>query len=354
MSIGSKKYQLTESARKYYDLLEYNVDKTEYPHIVNPCGEITLHNKGAYCIISDIVPYFCKSLDRVKEIAALTARFLIRVNLMDSLYYAETKRTNRIGVGITGIHEFAWKEFGYGFKDLVDEEKSKDFWKFIEELRIHTEEAAKDYALEIGVNIPHTVTTIKPSGSVSKLFALTEGAHLPAMRYYLRWVQMQNNDPLLDEYRQKGYPVHEVHSYPNVSRVGFPTLPLISTLGMNDKLVTAAEATPEDQYKYLMLLEKYWLGETNNQVSYTLKIDVDKVSFEDYKDTVFNYQSKIRCCSVMPTQSQEKLKTVYEYLPEEEVSEAEFIAIVSNITDEEMKQEIDITTLLCSSGSCPL
>ena len=43
-----------------------------------------------------------------------------------------------------------------------------------------------------GVNVPHTNTTIKPSGTVSKLFALTEGAHLPSMREYIRWVQYRS------------------------------------------------------------------------------------------------------------------------------------------------------------------
>ena len=42
--------------------------------------------------------------------------------------FKEVKRTNRIGVGLTGVHEFAWKFFGYGFLDLLDEEKSLDFW----------------------------------------------------------------------------------------------------------------------------------------------------------------------------------------------------------------------------------
>ena len=40
---------------------------------------------------------------------------------------------------------------------------------------------------------PMTVTTVKPAGTTSKLFGLTEGAHLPARRQYLRWVQFQGD-----------------------------------------------------------------------------------------------------------------------------------------------------------------
>jgi hypothetical protein len=50
---------------------------------------------------------------------------------MDSLYSREVKRTNRIGVGMTGIHEYAWNAFSYSFHDLIDEKKSLDFWQTI-------------------------------------------------------------------------------------------------------------------------------------------------------------------------------------------------------------------------------
>ena len=56
-------------------------------------------------------------------------------------------------------------------------------------------EAAKQegdaYADELGRVRPTTVTTVKPAGTTSKLFGLTEGAHLPARRQYLRWVQFK-------------------------------------------------------------------------------------------------------------------------------------------------------------------
>jgi intein/homing endonuclease len=174
---------------------------------------------------------------------------------------------------MTGLHEFAWKFFGYGFYDLIDESKSQMFWDFIGELRQTVEIEAASYSQKLGLNTPHTCTTMKPSGSISKLYALTEGAHLAARKFYLRWVQFQNNDPLLEQYREEGYPVKELTTYPNISIVGFPTRPLIASLGMKDKLVTAQEASPEDQYKWLMLLEKYWLGEGNNQISYCLAGD---------------------------------------------------------------------------------
>lgn len=351
--IGSDKYRLSTAGHKLYNAVVAKIDKSKYQYLVNPCAEQVLHARGGYCVLSSIVPFFCDTLNEVKQVGALAARFLIRVNMMDSLYKDEVIRTNRIGVGMTGIHEFAIKFFNYSFYDLINESKSQDFWNFIAELRDYIEQAAYDYCDENNLNRPHTITTLKPDGSIAKLFGLTEGGHLAAHRFYLRWVQFQNNDPLLERYRNEGYPVKELVTYPNVSIVGFPNIPVITSLDPT-KVVTATEASPEDQYQYLMLLEKYWLGEgRNSQLSYTMKFEKDKYSLEDFRETLLKYQSKIRCCSVMPTASDNEMKSIYEYLPEEEISQEEFNAIMNKI-NKQTDQAFTKEELQCASGSCPL
>ena len=60
---------------------------------------------GGYCVIADVVPYYAPNADAAEEAFRVATRALIRVNTyMDSLYTREVKRTNRIGVGMTGIH----------------------------------------------------------------------------------------------------------------------------------------------------------------------------------------------------------------------------------------------------------
>jgi len=334
----------------------------EYKTITNPCGEIVLGALGGYCVIADVVPFHAQNDDDAEDSFRTATRALIRTNLMDSLYHKEVKRTNRIGVGITGLHEYAWARFGYGWKDIVDEEKSKDFWLTLSRFKRAVQEEAATYSAHLGVNVPHTNTTIKPAGTTSKLFGLTEGAHLPSMREYLRWVQFRNDDPLIEQYREMGYPVKKLKTYSGTTIVGFPTVPTICTLGMGDKLVTAAEATPEEQYQYLRLLEKYWISgvaedgvtpleERGNQVSYTLKYNPKLVSFEEFKRTLLEGQSTIRCCSVMPQVD----TTAYEYQPEQPVTKHEFETILAAIKDsEEVKQDVDFAHVDCASGACPV
>ncbi len=359
---GSDKYQPMDRTKKLMTHVARNANAKVYTQIPNPCGEISLNMLGGYCVIADVVPYFAPSIDDAEEAFRAAVRALIRVNTMDALYMREVKRTNRIGVGMTGIHEFAWNQFGYSFRDLVNEEKSQDFWQTLARFKRAVTEEAEMYAKKLKVNVPHTNTTIKPSGTVSKLFALSEGAHLPSMREYIRWVQYRSDDPQVKRYKDKGYPVKELKSYKGSTAVGFPTQPLICRLGMGEKLLTAGEATPEEQYKWLMLLEKYWLRgidkkgqalekDTGNQVSYTLKYDPNRVTFKEYSDMLHKYQSEIKVCSVMPQQD----VTAYEYQPEEPVTISEFMKVINEIEkDETIMEDIDYEHLKCESGACPI
>jgi len=337
--------------------------KSSFPMITNPCGEIQLVKWGGYCVIADVVPYHADNLDDAEQAFRATTRALIRTNLMNPLFKGEVKRTNRIGVGITGLHEFALKFFGYGWHDLVDEKKSQDFWDTIARFARAVKIEATIYAGKLGVASPHTDTTMKPAGTTSKLFGLTEGAHLPAMLTYLRWVQFRSDDPLVEEYKAKGYPTKTLRSYDGTTVVGFPTAPAIvelaRELGLEDKLVTAAEATPEEQFEYLRLLEKYWIAgnmkdDTGNQISYTLKYDPEQVDFDAYRASMLKNMPTVKCVSVMPQVD----TTAYEYQPEEPVTKEVFERIAAEIanaqTAQVMEESIDYEHLACDAGGCPI
>jgi hypothetical protein len=311
-------------------------------------------------VIADVVPFHAKDDDDAEDAFRVATRALIRTNLMDCLYNREVKRTNRIGVGITGFHEWVYARFGFTWHDIVDEQKSLKMWKTLSRFKRAIDQEAAAYSAELGVVTPHTNTTFKPAGTTSKLFGLTEGAHLPSMREFMRWVQFRNDDPLVKEYEQRGYPIMHLKSYEGTTIVGFPTRPTICDLDGGAWVVTAAEATPEDQYQFLRLLEKYWIHgvdedgvplptETGNQVSYTLKYDPKVVSFEQFFNTLVEGQFSIRCCSVMPQAD----TSAYEYQPESPVTKEEFEQIAAQISDQ-MAEDIGKEHIDCSTGSCPV
>jgi len=104
---SSNKYQpLKDTAKMLADIAK-RANTKYYCQIPNPCGEISLNLLGGYCVIADVVPYHAPTIDDAEEAFRAAVRALMRVNTMDCLYTKEVKRTNRIGVGMTGIHEFA-------------------------------------------------------------------------------------------------------------------------------------------------------------------------------------------------------------------------------------------------------
>ena len=114
-----------------------------------------------------------------------------------------------------------------------------------------------------------------------------------------------------------------------------------------------AAGQPHDQYRWLRLLERHWIGaEQGNQVSYTLKIFTDRHDLESFRSIVRDQQPLVRCCAVLPSRPDHELG--YEYLPEEEVSAEAFDAIVMAIDTETSQEAVDILHLQCASGVCPI
>jgi hypothetical protein len=393
---GSARYQVDEDSRLLLARLARVAKKKKYPYIVNPCGEIVLSVLAGFCTIADVVPFHADSLDEAEDAFRTAARALIRVNLMDSIYRKEVTRTNRIGVGMTGVHEFAWKFFGVGFRDLINPDfetyfsygatpdyiakfvlngrsynpdtferytpgvRAAAFWMTLSRFNRAVREESVIYAEKLGVAVPHTCTTIKPSGSVSKLFALTEGWHLPPLAFMLRWVQFRYDDPLVEQYKANGYPWRVLQQYTGTVIIGFPTVPTITKLDMGDALVLAGDATPEEQYRWLMLGEKYWLvgvddknepvPETySGQISYTLKFKPEEVDYKHFREMLIKYQSQVKCCSVMPQVN----NVAYEYLPEEAITKAQYEEVAFSI-QKILSEDIGREHIDCETGACPI
>lgn len=346
--VGSKKYQVSVDYKRLLGDIAGRVENKKWKAIVNPCGEIVLNVLGGFCVIADVVPYHCKDQEEFEDVCRHATRSLIRVNTMDSIYRGEVLRTNRIGVGCTGLHEYFWDRHRCSYYDTVHTSAGLLAMRHLDAARRACEDESESYATRLGVTPPHTVTTIKPAGTTSKLFGLTEGCHLPAMPYYMRWVQKRSDDPLVKEYADRGYPTKELSTYKGMTAVGFPTKPLITELIPEDKLVCAGEATMGEQFAWLRLLEDHWLGpDKGNQISYTLKFSPDKVGLEEFQQQMLQVQH-VRCVSVLPQVD----ISVYEYLPEEPITKEEYEEYMSRI--QQTAEDISREHVECDSGGCPV
>ena len=409
--IGYDSYQLSRESCEIFREIVPALRASKYPFLVNPCAEIQLSAWGGYCIIGSTAPanlvHDYESIgqrsteevtEHLKHLARVQARFLMRVNQLPALYDAEVERTQRIGVGLCGPHEMYMAQFGLSFREVVDKKVydaifdrsaaevagdarfSKErrdaarFWDMLTQASIAVREEADRYAEELGVTPPHTATMIAPNGSTGKLDNITEGAHLPSMRYYLRNVQHDAKSKAAKDYKNSGYPAKDLSSYQGVTIVGFPTKPTITRLaerlGLTDKIVTAAEATPEEQYRWLHLLERCWIqGEghhVGNQVSYTLKFNPAEVDFSVFENAIRNGQSKIRCASVivqdnshspdpygLETDGKPVAAGPYEYLPEQPVTQEVYDQIEASI-QQGLDEDIGREHVECEGEACPI
>jgi hypothetical protein len=357
--IGSSFYQPSDASKAILKELFGRILLHAYQYIVNPCGEVSLFIAGGYCVVGDVVAAFCETPGDFFEALELTTRALMRINLMPAMYHAEVKRTNRIGVSLLGLFELAWKWFGFTVYDLLDEEKSFEFWQLLSQGASVVDQTAVAYAQELGRVAPHTRRCIKPGGTTGKLFLVTEGAHLPAYWALLRWVQHRNDAPEVRELFERGYAVKALTTFPDTTVVGFPTRPLLSEL-MDDKLVTAGDLTIEQHYQWVRLLEKYWIAgmgfdgvspqpETGNQVSYTAKFRYADVSYDEFHAAVLANQNSVRCISVMPQADE----LGYEYQPEEYITRERYYELVADL-DRTADESLDMEHLSCNSGACPI
>jgi len=327
--------------------------KKKYPFLPNPCGEIILACWGGYCVVGDLCLANAQTVEEVMEGGAELAKFLVRTNRLPTLYRSEVDRTNRIGVSQTGVHEFAYRVFGCTWDSLVGPTEGNGgskFWFFQQDLRDLITEVADAYSGMLDMPPPHTIGTVKPSGTIAKVMFCTEGVHLPAHAHYLRWVQYGAGDPELKQLQELGYPSRDVsHAYPGHWILGFPTRLPIGAL-MGDEVTLAGEATPEDQYEWLRLLEEHWLGGRGNQVSYTLKYDPKLVPFERFIQLLLENQSTVRCCSLM----QQVDMSAYAYQPEEKITAAEYYSVMGGISAPVQVEAYDSNALACEGGACPI
>jgi hypothetical protein len=133
-------------------------------------------------------------------------------------------------------------------KTLIDEEKSKDFWLTLlvsrERLLMKHRSILKSWDSRRLTPIQR-LNLVEPCPKCSDL---PKGHICPQCGNICVGSKCQTTIHC-KQYEELGYPVKKLQVYAGTTIVGFPTRPEICRLGMGDKLVTAAEATPEEQFQ---------------------------------------------------------------------------------------------------------
>ena len=225
----------------------------------NPCGEIALPEFGACNLghlnltkFAEYKPNGCMDVYPDLDIAwRLMTRFLIRATFSDfpsDIQRNVVERTRRIGVGLFGYHGFlALHGIKYSESHL-DKSVQTFFRRSYEVIR----DEARRYAFQLRIPEPIKVTTIAPTGTISKLAGVSEGAHPVFSPYFILRVRYADNDPYVEEAIKLGYKVEDDVAAPNTKVIEMP---------MRDTLIDLLEVAGVDPDELLEARDEISIGD---------------------------------------------------------------------------------------------
>lgn len=309
----------------------------------NPCAEILLGNKS-FCNLTEVdLGKFKGDASGLREAIRVAARANYRqtcVNLNDGILQEAWHLNNEFlrlcGVGLTGIARRG---------DLTA-------YDYAELQRVATS-SAYGMAETLGTQLPKNVTTIKPSGTLSKIMDTTEGVHKPLGRYLFNNVNFSKHDPIVDKMRKAGYKVVPNPVDPEGMLVTFP-------VEWDDVQFDTVNGIKVNNETAIFQLERYKLLQNNwtqQNTSVTISYSEDEIpgiidwlleNWDLYVGVSFIYRTD-------PSKTAEDLG--YLYLPQEVVTKEAYDAYVTTLSSVDVDESNtleELTSDECTSGVCPV
>jgi len=224
----------------------------------NPCAEISLRNMGL-CNLSEVVIKPGDNAALVKHKVEIAATIGTWQSTLTDFHYvrpdwqknAEEERL--LGVSLTGI---------YGnvlFNDPFDQALPDR----LASLRTAAVQMNKIWAERLGISESVSVTTVKPSGTVSQLTGVSSGIHPWFAERYIRTVRGANTDPLTQLMIDSGVPQEPDVMNPDKTTVFM--FPIEAPLGAK----TQDEVSALEHLKLYAMYRQHW---AEHQVSITVTV----------------------------------------------------------------------------------
>lgn len=314
---------------------------------VNPCAEILLGNKS-FCNLTEVdLAKFHGDSAGLRKAIELAARANYRqtcVDLRDGILQEAWHLNNAFlrlcGVGITGIVRRP---------DLSPYDYS--------ELQRTAVAGAYAMADQLGLPRPKNVTTIKPSGTLSKVMDTTEGVHKPLGKYIFNNVTYGKYDPLVPLCRAAGYKVVEHPTDTSAVLITFPVkwddVPFDEFEKDGVVMEVNTESAVAQLERYKMLMQNWCQQNVSATISYSPEeadeiIDWLHANWDHYVGVSFLFRAD-------PTKSAKDLG--YLYLPQQIVTKQEYDDYVVNLQPIDLNATNDIDADLeddCQTGHCPI
>lgn len=313
----------------------------------NPCVEILLGNKSFCNLTETDLGKFKGDSAGLRRAITIASRANYRqtcVNLQDGVLQEAWHLNNEFlrlcGVGLTGIA-------------MRPDLKAYD----LQELQRAATAGAYSMADELGMPRPKNVTTVKPSGTLSKIMDTTEGVHKPLGRYIFNNINLSKYDPLVTLARSAGYRVFDNPDDSDAVLVTLPveysSVPFESYERDGEKVEVNLESAIDQLERYKLYMQNWCQQNVSATISYSVEEIPSIISWlmenwDVYVGVSFLFRAD-------PTKTAKDLG--YNYLPQEVVTKSVYDEYVKNLQpinldegnmlDAELQDE-------CATGACPI
>jgi len=313
----------------------------------NPCAEILLGNKSFCNLVEIDLGKFLGDVEDLERAIWIVSRANYRqtcVDLDDGVLQRSWHELNQFlrlcGVGLTGIVKFL---------DYYGDDSAE----FLTSLRMWARRGAFHMADSLSLPRPKAVTTVKPSGSLSKIMDTTEGVHRPLGKYLFNNITFSKHDPLVPMLREAKYKVIKKPFESDSVLVTFPVAYEDVKFTEIDGKFVNVETAVEQLNRYKLMMENY----VDHNCSVTISYDVEEVpliiewileNWDTYVGVSFIYRND-------PTKTAADLG--YAYLPQEVVTEEIYSEYASSLLPVDLdagNSLLELEEADCATGACPI
>jgi adenosylcobalamin-dependent ribonucleoside-triphosphate reductase len=333
---GEPGYLWLDNARKFGRLADPADNRDALAEGANPCSEQTLESYELCCLVETFPGRHetFQEYERTLKFAYLYAKTVTLLPTHNARTNAVMLRNRRIGTSQSGIvqsmakhgirEHFRWCDQGYRYLRDLD----------------------RVYARWLCIPESIKVTSVKPSGTVSKLPGATPGVHFPYGQYYWNVIRMDDGSVLADALRQAGYRIEALPDEgEHTCAVYFPVKEPNFTKARKDVSIW-------EQLEIVAQMQHYW---ADNQVSVTVTFTEEEA--EQIPRALQFYESRLKSVSFLPLNIVESNSTEYQHPPLQPMTEKQYNDAIKKLKPLKLKKSMETEGFhhtYCDNDMCEL
>ena len=250
--------------------------------VTGQCSEQSLEHKELCCLvevfpsrISDVYEF-----QKVLKYAYLYAKTVTTIETHDNSTQAIINRNRRIGCSLTGI------------QGAIQQKGSSEFYRWCSEGYAYLRQLDRRYSEWLDVARSIKITSVKPSGTVSKLPGVSSGIHFPVSECYFQVIRFASSSPYVEPLRRAGHRCVDLSpDEPNTTAVYFGVIE-------DNFSRSESEVSMWEQAEHAAKMQHYW---ADNQVSITIKHNPE--DRDQIKYLLAMYEDKLKSVSFFPNRN---------------------------------------------------